>query len=210
MMMHAYDSIYLDKAAKVMGNLMHAAVVDQGFDGDVVLKQFVQSGIADEFERGNPRIIAGKSGAELLMDIQLETTGEIPKIIEVEHFDRSDAYWSGWMLARYQWYSNRRFADILDVVHFDDFLALYPTMHEADPQKCYEVLEMHFEHLPSKLKRVRKGCNLTQEELAARTGISLNTIRAYERRSKDINKAGIDILIRLANGLRCHVEELLD
>lgn len=82
-----------------------------------------------------------------------------------EHFDCTDAYWAGWMLARYQWYSGKRFADILETVTFQDLLCLYPTMHEADPEKCYEVLDLHFDQLPSRLKTLRRQRHLTQEAL---------------------------------------------
>ena len=114
------------------------------------------------------------------------------------------------MLGRYQWYSGKEFDDILDTVTFKDFLYLYPTMHEAAPEKCYEVLDMHFEHLPSRLKTIRKKRCLTQEDLASKAEVSLNTIRAYERRGKDINKAQADILRRLSKTLGCSIEDLLD
>jgi len=51
---------------------------------------------------------------------------------------------------------------------------------------------------------------LTQEELANESGVSLNTIRAYERKGKDINKAQFDIMLRLAKALKCDITELLD
>ena len=199
----------MPRAARVLGNLLHAAVINQKLDGDAFLQKFVQSGIAEEFGCGNPKYVAGKSGAELFTDVQLATEGRCNSI-SIEHFDRTDAYWAGWMLARYQWYSGKGFADILDTVTFQDFLCLYPTMHEADPEKCYEVLDMHFEHLPSRLKTLRKRRHLTQEALAADAEVSLNTIRAYERRSKDINKAQVDILRRLSKTLGCDIEDLLD
>ena len=209
MKMHAYDEMYMGRAARVLGNVLHAAVIDQKQDGDEFLQKFMQSGIAEEFETGNPKYVAGKSGAELFMDVQMATEGHC-RSITIEHYERTAVYWAGWMLARYQWYSGKSFADILDTVTFQDFLYLYPTMHEADPEKCYEVLDMHFEHLPSRLKTMRKRRHLTQEALAASAGVSLNTIRAYERRSKDINKAQADILRRLSKTLGCSIEELLD
>lgn len=209
MKMHAYDEMYMARAATVLGNMMHAAVIDQKQDGDEFLQKFIQSGIAEEFGAGNPKYVAGKSGAELFMDIQMATEGSCGNIT-IEHYHRTDAYWAGWMLARYQWYSGKRFADILETVTFQDFLCLYPTMHEADPQKCYDVLDLHFQHLQSRLKMIRKKRRLTQEALAAAAGVSLNTIRAYERRSKDINKGQADILRRLSKTLGCSIEELLD
>ena len=77
-------------------------------------------------------------------------------------------------------------------------------------QKSYEVLDAHFANSESKLKTVRKQCGLTQEALSNESVVSLNTIRAYERKSKDINKAQFDILMRLAKALKCNVSEFLD
>ncbi|MCI8648261.1 MAG: helix-turn-helix domain-containing protein [Firmicutes bacterium] len=64
-------------------------------------------------------------------------------------------------------------------------------LHDADIQKAYKVLDMHFENANSKLKSVRKRGGTTQEELSQLSGVSLNTIRAYERKGKDINKARV-------------------
>lgn len=65
----------------------------------------------------------------------------------------------------------------------------------------------------NKYHLILEGLNvihLTQEELAKESSVSLNTIRAYERKSKDINKAQIDIVLRLAKALKCDITELLD
>lgn len=56
----------------------------------------------------------------------------------------------------------------------------------------------------------RKQCGYTQESLAKESDVSLNTIRAYERRSKNFNKAGIDIILRIAKVLKCEISEILD
>ena len=57
---------------------------------------------------------------------------------------------------------------------------------------------------------MRKHCGLTQEELANESGVSLNTIKAYERKSKDLNKAQFDIVTRLAKALKCDISELIN
>ena len=87
---------------------------------------------------------------------------------------------------------------------------MYHPLHEADIQKSYEVLDAHFAKSESKLKLARKHCGLTQEALANESGVSLNTIRAYERKSKDLNKAQFEIVMRLAKALKCDVSELLE
>ncbi len=209
-MTRAYDRIYLAKAARTVGNMLHDAVIEYGYGGKEFLDLFIQSGIAEEIETGNPKYAVGKSGIELMAEVIEKTTGNTVAIRSIESFDRSNVYWVGWMLTHYQWYSNRSFKDLLAVVPYDEFLSLYPTLHEADIEKSYEVMDAHFGKTPSKLKTARKRCGLTQEALANKSGVSLNTIRAYERKGKDINKAQADIIVNLAKALKCDISELLD
>ena len=207
---HAYSQLYLSKASRAVGNMLHYAVVGFGMDGEDFLKRFIQSDIAEEIESGNPKYIAGKSGLELFLEVMEKTTGKAYDTELIESYERSPVYWVGWMLTHYQWYSGRTFKSILDTVPYNELLGLYGTLHEADIEKSYEVLDAHFEKSESKLKTARKHCGLTQEELAHESGVSLNTIRAYERKGKDINKAQFDIVLRLAKALKCDITELLD
>ena len=207
---HAYSPLYLSKASRAVGNMLHDAVVGFGMDGEDFLKRFIQSDIAEEIESGNPKYIAGKSGLELFLEVMEKTTGKAYDTNFIESYERSPVYWVGWMLTHYQWYSGRTFKSILDTVPYNELLGLYGTLHEADIEKSYEVLDAHFEKSESKLKTARKHCGLTQEELSHESGVSLNTIRAYERKGKDINKAQFDIVLRLAKALKCDITELLD
>ena len=206
----AYSQLYLSKASRAVGNMLHDAVVGFGMDGEDFLKRFIQSDIAEEIESGNPKYIAGKSGLELFLEVMEKTTGKAYDTELIESYERSPVYWVGWMLTHYQWYSGRTFKSILDTVPYNELLGLYGTLHEADIEKSYEILDAHFEKSESKLKTARKHCGLTQEELAHESGVSLNTIRAYERKGKDINKAQFDIVLRLAKALKCDITELLD
>lgn len=207
---HAYSQLYLSKASRAVGNMLHDAVIEFGMDGEDFLKRFIQSDVAEEIESGNPKYIAGKSGLELFLEVMEKTTGKAYDTKFIESYERSPVYWVGWMLTHYQWYSGRTFKSILDTVPYNELLGLYGTLHEADIEKSYEVLDAHFEKSESKLKTARKHCGLTQEELACESGVSLNTIRAYERKGKDINKAQFDIVLRLAKALKCDITELLD
>ena len=207
---HAYSPLYLSKASRAVGNMLHDAVIEFGMDGEDFLKRFIQSDVAEEIESGNPKYIAGKSGLELFLEVMEKTTGKAYDTELIESYERSPVYWVGWMLTHYQWYSGRTFKSILDTVPYNELLGLYGTLHEADIEKSYEVLDAHFEKSESKLKTARKHCGLTQEELAHESGVSLNTIRAYERKGKDINKAQFDIVLRLAKALKCDITELLD
>ena len=104
MTIRAYDSNYLSKASRALGAMLHDAVYQFGMDGGTFLDLFIQSGVAEAFESGSPKYIAGKSGLELYLEVMERTTG------------RLHAYWVGWMLAHYQWYSGHSFRSILDTV----------------------------------------------------------------------------------------------
>ena len=56
---------------------------------------------------------------------------------------------------------------------------------------------------------MRRHCGITQEELSGLSGVALPTIRAYERKAKDINKAQMDIVMGLADALKCDVRDLI-
>jgi len=210
MMTYAYDQLYLAKTSRAVGNMLHDAVQEFDMSGAEFLNYFIQSDVAEQIESGNPKYIAGKSGLELFIEVMEKTTGESYNTGFVKSYERSAAYWIGWMLSHYQWYSGRTFKRILDTISYDELVGLYGTLHEADIQKSYEVLDAHFAKGESKLKTVRKYCGMTQETLSMKSGVSLNTIRAYERKSKDLNKAQCDIVMSLAKALKCDICELLD
>ena len=65
MNLRAYDELYLSKASRVLGNMLHIAVYEYHMYGGEFLKKFMLSGIAERFEEGNPKYIAGMSGVEL-------------------------------------------------------------------------------------------------------------------------------------------------
>ena len=207
---HAYSQLYLNKSSRAVGHMLHDAVLEFGMDGGNFLKLFIQSDVARQIENGNPKYIAGKSGLELFLEVMEKAAGQSYAAAGfIESYDRSNVYWVGWMLTHYQWYSSRTFKSILDTIPYEELLGLYGTLHEADIQKSYDVFDAHFSTTESRLKTVRKLCGLTQEALAKESGVSLNTIRAYERKSKDLNKAQFDIVMRLAKALKCNVSELL-
>lgn len=209
MMTHAYSKIYLNKASRAVGNMLHEAVYSYNKDGNDFLKRFIQSGLAEEIEMGSPKYIAGKSGIELFAEVEERTLGESIDIKVTQAYDKSDAYWVGWILTHYQWHSGRSFESLLDTIPFDELLGLYSTLHEADVNKSFEVFDEHFNIGESKLKKIRTQCGLTQQALSNASGISINTIRAYERKSKDLNKARLDITMRLSNALKCKISDLI-
>lgn len=66
-----------------------------------------------KFEKGNPKYITGMSGYELtevvLNETNISYTKQEPSYVDF----KGREYWAGWILAYYQWKTNRRFVDIV-------------------------------------------------------------------------------------------------
>lgn len=62
----------------------------------------------------------------------------------------------------------------------------------------------------SNLKRIRESNNLSQSALAELSGVNVRTLQDYEQGQRDINKAQAINLYKIANSLKCSIEELLD
>lgn len=60
------------------------------------------------------------------------------------------------------------------------------------------------------LQAIRENKDITQKELANKTGISLSSIRAFEQGQRNINGASIDKLIKICNVLECTISDILD
>ena len=74
----AYEEMYLNDAMCAIGEMLDYAVHDCGCDGDLFFTQFLSSGVAEQFERGNPKFVGGMSGVELALEVFRRTTGQIP------------------------------------------------------------------------------------------------------------------------------------
>ena len=211
-MIHAYREIYLSKAQSILGDAFDYAVNTCGIPGEDFIRLFVASSVSKRMENGEPSVIAGKSGAETVADILLETAGKIPDAEPQESFGRSREYWIGWAVAYYQWYSGRSYRDIFTVFSFSDLQNMYYTLHEADISKFADIVDRRIrEHFrDTNLKRIRKAYGCTQAALAKQAGVSLRSVQMYEQRKKDINKASAETLYRIARVLGCTVEDLIE
>ena len=59
------------------------------------------------------------------------------------------------------------------------------------------------------LREIRKNRNLTQKELAQRSGVNFRSLQDYEQGHKKLSSASGDTLLRLSMVLGCTVEDLL-
>lgn len=211
--MNAYKATYLNNAANILGSMMDYAVNDCGLDGGEFLHMFIVSGLAEQFGRGNPKIIAGMSGLELAIQTFQRVTDEIPSAKPTNTTDyRTPEFWAGWVLAHYQWRSAKSFASILRSFPFEEIVSRYYPLHEADISKFYTIADSIISEAnpQTNLKRLREAADLSQLQLAQESGAPLRSIQMYEQRSKDVNKAQAITLARIARVLGCDVEDLLE
>lgn len=212
MMTNAYSASYLSDAKNTLSQCFDYLINDCGLDADWTASLFLSSGYAEQFERGNPGVLAGMSGAELAKAIIRKTYRE-KTIPELRYGDGlSPEYWAGWALAEYQWYSGRRFKDIFEHLKLSEIVLMYPVYHEMDISKFIEAMEAKCAQplQETKLKRLRESRGLSQSELAKASGVKLRNIQMYEQRVNDIDKAQVHTVYKLARVIGCDVEELLE
>ena len=212
MMTHAYQEIYLSKAQARLGEAFDYAINDCSIKGNEFTQLFAASSIATRMGKGEPSLVAGKSGIELAREIIFETRGDEITIEPQDHFSRSCEYWIGWAVAYYQWHSNKRYSDIFEIVNYEELCHMYIALHEADISKFVSIMDslVAERKRETNLKRIRSYYGITQASLAKYSGVSLRSIQMYEQRNKDINKASVDTVHSLAKTLGCDIEDLME
>lgn len=211
-MTHAYQEMYLNKAQSVLGDAIDYAVNTCGISGSDFIKLFLASTICRRMENGEPTYLAGKSGIEIAREVSFETTGKEITNEPQEHFGRSKEYWIGWVVAYYQWCSSRKYSEIFKVLSFEELQQMYYTLHEADISKFVDIADARIKEYfkDTNLKRLRVAYGCTQAELAQKSDVSLRSIQMYEQRNKDINKASVETIYRIAKALGCALEDLIE
>ena len=211
-MTHAYQETYLNKAQSVLGEAFDYAINTCDISGKDFVKLFLASSVCKRMENGEPAYIAGKSGIEIVIEVVSQTMGKEISNEPEARFGRSKEYWIGWAVAYYQWYSCRKYSEIFKVFSFDDLQQMYYTLHEADITKFVDIVNerMHEHFSDTNLKRIRVAYGCTQAELAKKADVTLRSIQMYEQRNKDINKASVDTVYRLAKALGCTMEDLIE
>ena len=211
-MTHAYNESYLSSAKDRLSSFFDYAINDCKLKPDWVTSLFINTGYAEQFERGNPAYIAGMSGIEFAQAIIEKAYGkrDFPEPTSNEYY--SPEYWAGWALAEYQWFTGRRFKDIFERIPLTKIISMYTVYHEMDITNFIDTMEEFYNAAQGdcKLKRIRESRGLSQTELAEQSGINVRNIQMYEQRANDIDKAQAHTLYKLSRVLGCSVEDLLE
>ena len=181
-MTHAYSESYLNNAKDRLSSFFDYMINDCKMTPEWTSALFVTTGYAEQFERGNPAVVAGMSGVELGESVVLKAYGkkELPEPTQSEN--RSPEYWAGWALAAYQWYYARRFKDIFDRIPLKEIVGMYSVYHEMDISQFIEDMETRYRAAEgvSNLKRIRENRGFSQAELSEQSGVKLRNIQMYE------------------------------
>lgn len=182
--MSAYGIEYLDDAMRNLGEMTDYAVNACGMDLEDFWKLFLTTGYAEKFGEGVPRVVSGFSGTELAEEV-LRKAGKKDELPEPQvEFTCSREYWSGWILAYYQWYSEKKFKEIEAGLPVREVVEMYPALHEAPEDKFVEAADRIIrrkEQGKNALRRIRKMAGYTQKDLSEQSGVTLRSIQQYEQ-----------------------------
>jgi DNA-binding transcriptional regulator YiaG len=208
-----YNETYLEDVESNIGSMLEYAVYCE-FDPITIWEYFVNSKIAREIERGNPKYLSGYSGREYL-DILINTSSNNSdkKLLNSESSVNNDMYyWAGNAVARLQYETCLTFLEIQLYLPIEEILGMYYILHEADLSKFVDIACKKIkERKPqTNLGIMRKAVGLSQQKLASLADVDLRSIQMYEQRKNDINKAQAITLFKLSKILGCKVEDLLE
>ena len=201
---------YIGGMKGTFGVMFDYAVNYCSLDGDEFLDMMICSGVAKQIECTNPKYAAGKSGIELVRDIADEIGYDLRENRNrISTDSRSADYWCGWVLIQYQNYSRLSFKQIHRLIEYKDLYQMYSKYHEMDITKLYDYLDGLQYTGKNVLKKQRELAGMSQSELAGKSGTSLRTLQAYEQGVKDIRKAQVETVIKLAKGVGCEIDDII-
>ena len=163
MMIYAYQEMYLSKAQAMLGDAFDYAVNVCNISGNDFTKLFLASSASERMENGEISYITGKSGGEMVTEIVAETKGKNLQIEPCVHFERTKEYWIGWAIAYYQWYSDRKYSEILKAVSYENLEKMYYTLTN-DITKFVDIMDSNDRIFSeTNLKRIRMTYGFTKE-----------------------------------------------
>ena len=210
--MSAYPETLLPNARSLLADAADYTVIDLDVSIDDFFAFFAASSYARRIERGDRSTILGISGIELAQNVLSDKTGQHDFKPARESLHRTKAYWTGWILAFYQWTSNRTFREILQALPASTIAQMYGVYHEAPEERFAATADeiMHEKLSETRLKRIRTAYGCSQSRLAEMSGVGIRSIQMYEQRNKDINRAEAGSVLRLARALGCEMEDIME
>ncbi|MBR1837139.1 MAG: helix-turn-helix transcriptional regulator [Kiritimatiellae bacterium] len=210
----AYPETYLDDAMRTLGEAVDWAARVRGIAPARFLAAFSASGVADAFGAGVPKFVAGLSGAGLAREVlrragEPEAAGDVDGRCDID--GETPEFWTGWILAWYQWRTALPFRAILAFLPAEELHGMFATLHEASEERCGAAFDAirRARRGATALARARKAAGLTQAQLSARSGVALRSIQQWEQRAKDIGRAAARSVVAIARVVGTTTDSLL-
>ena len=205
MAIQSYNNLYLPNLSENLG-IMFEHAVNIGINPTIFWNTFVNSNVAKQIEKGNPKYLTCSA-----LDYLNEIYNGKKSIPNKEDINKDKYYWAGWVLAQFQHKKGYSFYKINNSLPIEEVLRLYPTLHEADVSKFFDVANTYFKKSEiTNLKKIRQARGLSQSKLASLAEVELRSIQMYEQRRNDINKAQVETIYKLSRVLGCNIEDLLE
>ncbi|MCR4685903.1 MAG: helix-turn-helix domain-containing protein [Lachnospiraceae bacterium] len=207
----AYNELYLPLVQRIMGDMYDYAVNTLQYKLGEYHDMFMISGMAYQFEIGNPTYCAGKNGCEIAREVIMSCTDRQIDAADEMYVDKSMEYWIGWSLAYFQWISCIPYRKINSSVPIETMYGMYDTLHEADVSLFVEILNEKIRDNAdeSMLKRLRQYAGMSQRMLSEKSGVPLRQIQLFEQGRRDIRKTQGTTLLNLSRTLGCRMEDLI-
>lgn len=209
------DDFYLYDAMINMGEMIDSVVNTVRMNPDHFIQMFITQGLAFQIEHHNPKYTVGMSGPELVMDVFFKAYGTNIEVATINNFERSSAYWAGWVLEYCQWKTDFSFEYIQKIMPVSEIIDMYSPYHEASEERMVDILVerdaayRQNTDLGQRLQAYRKAIGMSQKELADSAKLNKRTLQQYEINGKDLSKASVSSVRALAYVLGCRIEDLI-
>ena len=206
MEIQSYNVSYLPYVAENLG-IMFEHAADIGINPIIFWNTFINSNIAKQIEKGNPKYLTCSA-----LDYLNEMYKNKQVIPEAQDINKDKYYWAGWAIAYLQHKTGYSFYKINNDFSIEEVLNLYPTLHEADITKFLDIgsNQLKNKNEITNLKKIRMLRGLSQSALSKMANVELRSIQMYEQRHNNINKAQAETLHKLSKALSCNIEDLLE
>lgn len=209
MRIKAYSVLYLECGLNNLAFCLDFAVNYLKMPLEEFWEKFLNSPICDKFMRGDSTTLAGRSGAEMALDV-LDL--DLPNPITYIKKENSKEFWLGYYLAYYQWTTNIDFRFLNKYVSIAEMLQMYDSYHDKNVTRFVEYItkELNERKKYTNLEIFRRKLGISRAKLSKRSHVPLRTIEKYEQRVININRGSAEYVISLAKDLYVKPEALLE
>lgn len=108
------------------------------------VEAFMNSGLREETETGNPRMLAQSAYDDVEVFVDVDCNNDLSKFTvkgEPERFIKDQLYWVGWMYAYLHYEEDILSKDLIKILPLKDMLQYYYAGHQMSKEGFYENIK---------------------------------------------------------------------